>query len=352
MLGTYFYHEILRRTVIAFGTLFNTIYIRHNDSSGNQASEMLVPLAYAPIQKFLARIEQQPLSDGGRETISLPRMSFEMKGIAYDGSRKGSPVQTFKAINPSDNTKINKVFMPVPYNVSFDLNIITKLNEDALQIVEQILPFFQPAFNITVNLVSSIGEKRDIPIVLNSINMQDNYEGDFSERRYLIYTLNFTAKTNLFGPVVDNTDALIKKVKVDYYSDTNRVTAKREVRYTVTPRALKDYNDDNTTTLAEDINNKVTSFQVTDSVAFDAGTYIRIDNENMKIRSKDGNIITVFRAVDGTSAASHDSSTSIDVINAADDALIQQDDDFWFSTDIQFFNDGGKTYSPSTGTDY
>ena len=101
--------------------------------------------------------------------------------------------------------------MPVPYNVSFELNIITKLNEDALQIIEQkILPFFQPAFNVTVDLVSSIGEKRDIPIVLNTINFQDTYEGDYGER-YLIYTLNFTAKTNLFGPVVDNTDALIKE---------------------------------------------------------------------------------------------------------------------------------------------
>ena len=155
-------------------------------------------------------------------------MSFEMNGITYDPSRKGSPIQTFKAINPSDNTKINKVFMPVPYNLAFNLNIIAKLNDDALQIIEQILPFFQPAFNVTVDLVSSIGEKRDIPIVLNTITFTDNYEGDFTERRYLIYTLNFTAKTNLFGPVVDSTNALIKKVKTDFYTDTNRLTAKWE----------------------------------------------------------------------------------------------------------------------------
>ena len=155
-------------------------------------------------------------------------MSFEMNGITYDPSRKGSAIQTFKAINPSDNTKINKVFMPVPYNLAFNLNIIAKLNDDALQIIEQILPFFQPAFNVTVDLVSSIGEKRDIPIVLNTITFTDNYEGDFTERRYLIYTLNFTAKTNLFGPVVDSTNALIKKVKTDFYTDTNRLTAKWE----------------------------------------------------------------------------------------------------------------------------
>lgn len=351
MLGNYFYHEIIRRTVISFGTLFNDIHIRHKNADGTQASDMKVPIAYAPIQKFLARIEQQPLDNGGRETITLPRMSFEMKGIAYDSTRKGSPVQTFKAINPSDNKKINKVFMPVPYNVSFELNIITKLNEDALQIIEQILPFFQPAFNVTVDLVSSIGEKRDIPIVLNTINFQDTYEGDYSERRYLIYTLNFTAKTNLFGPVVDNTDALIKKVKVDYYADTRIKQAKREVRYTITPRALKDYNDDNTTVLAEDVNKKVTAFNVSDATALSDNAIIRIGSENMKVRSKDGNKITVFRGVDGTIIETHENGESIDIINAADDALIQQDDDFGFSTEIDFFTDGGRTYNPSTGGD-
>ena len=353
MLGNYFYHEILRKTVISFGTLFNDIYIRHNDNNGNQASEMLVPLAYGPIQKFLARIEQQPdLSRRQSSSLTLPRMSFEMNGITYDSSRKGSPVQTFKAINLLDNTKINKVFMPVPYNISFDLNIISKLNDDALQIIEQILPFFQPAFNVTVDLISSIGEKRDIPVVLNTITFTDNYEGDFTERRYLIYKLNFTAKTNLFGPIVDNTNALIKKVKTDFYSGTNRQIAKRDVRYTVTPRALKDYNDDNTTTLAENINTEVTEFDVSDATALVVDTYIRIGNENMQIKSKSGNTVTVFRSVDNTLLESHTTGDSIDVINNTDRDLIQQDDDFGFNTEILFFNDGGKTYSPSTGTDF
>ena len=120
-------------------------------------------------------------------------------------------------------------------------------------------------------------ERRDIPIVLNTINFQDTYEGDYSERRYLIYTLNFTAKTNLFGPVVDNTDALIKKVKVDYYADTRIKQAKREVRYTITPRALKDYNDDNTTVLAEDVNKKVTAFNVSDATALSDNAIIKLD---------------------------------------------------------------------------
>ena len=163
MLGTYFYHEILRKTVIAFGTLFNDVHIRHNDNTGKSISDMKVALAYGPMQKFLARIEQQP--DLNRATqITLPRMSFEMTNIAYDATRKASITQTFKA---SDGSNLRKVFMPVPYNIGFELNILVKLNDDGLQIIEQILPFFQPSFNLTVDLVSVIGEKRDISVVLD-----------------------------------------------------------------------------------------------------------------------------------------------------------------------------------------
>lgn len=231
MLGTYFYHEIIRKTIVSFGTLFNNIYIRHEDNNNNIVDETKVGLSYGPMQKFLAKIqEQSELSKS--VSINLPRMSFEMIGIQYDPTRKTSVTQTFKA---SDGQNIKKVFMPVPYNIEFELNIFTKLNDDALQIVEQILPFFQPSFNITVDLVNSIGEKRDVPIVLDSINFQDDYEGSFQTRRALIYTLRFTAKTYMFGPVSDTTEGIIRKVQVDTYSSTDIQTAKREMRYTVTP---------------------------------------------------------------------------------------------------------------------
>ena len=231
MLGTYYYHEIIRKTIVSFGTLFNAINIRHDDKAGNTYSELKVPLAYGPSQKFLARLEQQ--ADLNKPVgITLPRMSFEMNNVSYDSTRKTGVTQTFKA---SDGNNIKKVFMPVPYNIGFELNILTKLNDDALQIVEQILPYFQPSFNLTVDLVSVIGEKRDIPIVLETINFQDDYEGDFATRRALIYTLGFTAKTYLFGPVPSSTSGIIKKVQVDIAADTNTTTAKREMRYTVTP---------------------------------------------------------------------------------------------------------------------
>ena len=232
MLGTYFYHEIIRKTIISFGTLFNNIYIRHLNKDGTVADETKVGLSYGPSQKFLAKIQQQadlkkPIA------ITLPRMSFEMTSIQYDSTRKTSVTQTFKASDDAGNVK--KVYMPVPYNIGFELSIYAKLSDDILQIIEQILPFFQPSFNLTVDLIDSIGEKRDVPIVLDSIDMQDDYEGDFSTRRALIYTLRFTAKTYMFGPVADSTDGLIRKVQVDMYADTNTQTAKREVRYTVQP---------------------------------------------------------------------------------------------------------------------
>ena len=252
MLGNYFYHEIIRKTVIAFGTLFNDIYVRHDDQAGNVISELKVPVAYGPRQKFLARIQQQPDLNKAVQ-ITLPRMSFEITNISYDASRKAGITQTFKAPNKDNDDKLTKVFMPVPYNIGFELNILCKLQDGGLQILEQILPFFQPAFTLSIDLVKSIGEKRDIPMVLNSINQQDDYEGDFSTRRALIYTLAFTAKSFMFGHISNTPEGLIRKVQLDYYSDSNTRTAKRVQRYTVAAKAKKDYNEDNVIDTADDL---------------------------------------------------------------------------------------------------
>ena len=229
MLGTYFYHEIIRKTIISFGTLFNDISIRYTKKDGSILDETKVGLSYGPMQKFLAKIEQQEQLTKS-VAITLPRMSFEMTTIQYDSTRKTGVTQTFKANDTTDN-KTKKVFMPVPYNIGFELNIFSKLNDDALQIIEQILPFFQPSFNLTVDLASSIGEKRDIPIVLDSIDFQDDYEGSFQTRRALIYTLRFTAKTYLFGSIAETSEGLIRKVQADISSSTDTKTAKREMRY-------------------------------------------------------------------------------------------------------------------------
>ena len=242
MLGNYFYHEVIRKTIIGFGTLFNGIEVRHDTSDGTIVDIKRVPLAYGPAAKFIARLDQQPELNKA-VAITLPRMSFEMTSIAYDATRKAGITQTFKAKDVNNN-QLKKVFLPVPYNIGFELSLLTKLNDDALQVVEQILPFFQPSFSITIDLISSIGEKRDVPITLTNVNFQDDYEGDFSTRRALIYTFQFVAKTYLYGPIADNPEGLIKKVIVDQYASVDTVNARREMRYTATPTATKDYNSD------------------------------------------------------------------------------------------------------------
>ena len=225
MLGTYSYHEIFRRTVVAFGTLFNNIELRRS------TEVMKVPLAYGPKQKFLARLDQVPDPTNKRVQITLPRISFEINGIQYDSSRKVSPTQKIKFAKDADENK--NAFMPVPYNLSFELAIISKNQEDGLQILEQILPFFQPHYNLPVKLVPEIDETKDVPVILTSVDYEDDYENNFQTRRAIIYTLQFTVKTYLYGPVTDS--KTIKKVITDFYTDTNTTSAPREVRYTIQP---------------------------------------------------------------------------------------------------------------------
>ena len=323
----YFYHEILRKTVISFGTLFNGMVIKHTDSSDNTVSEIKVPLAYGPMQKFLARLEQS--ADLNKPVqMSLPRMSFEFIGLNYDATRKVTTTQQFITTGQD-----KKAYMPVPYNMAFELNIMTKLNDDMLQIVEQILPYFQPSYNLSVTLMGDISEKRDIPVILDSVTMNDDYEGDFSTRRALIYTLRFTAKTFLFGPIADASKDLIKKVSVGYLAGATgegaRVVA-RDVTYSVEPRATKNYDDNIATTISNDISNKVTTILVADASTITENSYIIIDSESMYVDSISNNTLTVKRAQDGTTAASHVAGTNVGTITAADNALIESGDDFGF----------------------
>ena len=234
MLGTYSYHEIFRRSVVAFGTLFNNIELRRSDEV------MKVPLAYGPKAKFLARLDQVPDPTNKRVQITLPRISFEINGLEYDSTRKVSPTQKVRIASTSEKNK--NMFMPVPYNLSFEMGIISKNQEDALQIVEQILPFFQPHYNLSIKLVPTMNETRDVPIVLTNVEYEDIYEGEFAVRRAITYTLQFTMKTYLYGPVTES--KVIKKTITDMYTDVNTTSAPREVRYTIQPNPISADSDD------------------------------------------------------------------------------------------------------------
>ena len=241
MLGQQFYHETIRKVIVAFGTMFNNVQLVRKDNDGNIIQTMKVPLAYGPRQKFLVRLnEDADLSKA--VAVTLPRIGFEIQNLSYDPARKLNRVQKYKKIKTGRSNKLETQFMPVPYNLSVQLYVMAKQSDDALQIVEQILPFFQPDYTLTINDMADMGIKRDVPIVLNSISYEDNYQGDFETRRALIYTLDFTAKFYLYGPVTST--SVIKTVQVDQYADLEDNAPKREQRYTVTPKPANAEADD------------------------------------------------------------------------------------------------------------
>ena len=245
MLGDYFYHESLRKIIIAFGTIFNNIHIHRKDSNGNVVQSLKVPLAYSPKEKFIARLDQQPdLVQDRRVAVTLPRMGFEISGLSYDPSRKLNRMGQIKKVRATstDGKVMNKQFNPVPYNISMNLYSFTSSAEGGLQIVEQILPFFQPDYTVTIRAIPNMNIVRDVPIILNSVNYEDTYSGDFTTRRAVVYTLGFTAKTYLYGPI--SQQKVIKQTQADMYTDTD-TTSKREQRIVITPNpTTADADDD------------------------------------------------------------------------------------------------------------
>ena len=241
MFGRRFYHESLRKVVVAFGTIFNNITIHRTDSNGNVVQSLKVPLAYSPKEKFLTRLEQQPNLDNREFSVTLPRMGFEIAGISYDPSRKLQKLGKFKAVKSTSTSIMDYQYNPVPYNISFNLFSFTATAEGGLQIIEQILPYFQPDYTVTINAIPSMGIKRDVPIILNSVSYEDTYDGSYTTRRAVNYTLNFTAKTYLYGPVYSQ--RVIKETQADMYSDTPQ--SSREERVIVVPNPTSaDANDD------------------------------------------------------------------------------------------------------------
>lgn len=130
---------------------------------------------------------------------TLPRMSFEITDYNYDSSRKTNRMQQIKG--PTANGSAPTVYTPVPYNVGINLYVLTKTQEDGLQIIEQILPTFTPEYTLTINTIPDMGIKMDVPIILNNVSVQDEYDGSFQERRFVTHTLSFTMKANLYGPI-------------------------------------------------------------------------------------------------------------------------------------------------------
>ena len=221
MFGTYFYHQTSRKMVVAFGSLFNNIEVRRTDSSDAVTEVIKIPLSYGPKDKMLVRISQDP-SLNPSVALPVPRMGFELTSMTYDGARKLNTMG--RNVKAGTTSGLKKQYNPVPYNWDFSLYVFVKNAEDGTQILEQILPFFTPEFTVTMTLVSGMSEKRDIPLVLNSVSSEDTYEGDFATRRSIIWTLSFVMKGFLYPAVSDNA-AVITSSVVDTHIMSAATTA-------------------------------------------------------------------------------------------------------------------------------
>ena len=247
MLGTQFYNQAVRKTVVSFGTLFNNIELK-KVVDGQVMEVEKVPLAYGPKQKFLYRLQGNP-TDGRKVAITLPRIYFEMTGIDYDAARKTPATQKYKTVINDEGKEVRTQYVPVPYNISFEVGILCKSQDDGLQILEQILPFFQPSFSMSLKFIPDMDEVRDVAVVLNSVDFDDEWEDDFSTRRSITYSMQFTAKSYIYGPYT-KADVIRKSRIIETIGDT--AVNKRHVELSYTPKAKTDINQDGQITAADD----------------------------------------------------------------------------------------------------
>lgn len=218
MLSKDFYHGLIRKYVVLFGSIFTDIYINRVDSDNNIIKTMLVPISYGPKEKFLARLLNDPTLSRPAAMV-LPRIAFQIVNMYYDADRKFPTTGKSYFVDKDSASGASYVYNPVPYNFDFELYVMVKNQEDGTRILEQILPFFTPEWNSTINLIDDYTIQKDIPIILNSVNVLDTYEGNFQDRRAIIWTLRFTLKGFLFGPLYKN--KLIKKVIVNFFTPSD-----------------------------------------------------------------------------------------------------------------------------------
>ena len=228
MFGDHFYHSTMRKSVAVFGTLFNNIQVVRKKADGSTINQIRVPLAYGPKDKYLARIDSSATSSMG---IKLPRMAFDITGITLDTTQKMAKRNIISETHGSDITKKKTIKHYTSYDIGMSLYILAKNQDDGLQIVEQILPYFQPEYNVTITPVEGFNYKQDVSVILGGISIDDQYEGDFTERRVLTYQLDFTMKMKFFGPTADQ--KIIREVNLDFHEKDNVGRTFEEMDFTV-----------------------------------------------------------------------------------------------------------------------
>jgi hypothetical protein len=281
MFGSQFYHQSIRKYVIMFGNMFNDIVVRRLDTTGVSLQSVAVPLAYGPKEKFLVRITQDPNLDQ-QVAIQLPRMGFEMTTLSYDGARRlAGTSRNVKVVD--DKNKLDFTYMPVPYDLNFNLYAYVRNADDGAQIMEQIVPYFGPEWTNQVKLIPEMSLIQDVPTILNTVSIEDTYEGNFENRRALIYTFDFTVKAYFYGPV--RRQGIIKRSQIDFGivagNTANRITVDdiartgRSSRIVVQPGLLA--NGSPTTNSAASI--PYTQIEATDDYGFCSNTFFFLDGK-------------------------------------------------------------------------
>ena len=313
MLGSTFYHQTIRKYVAAFGTLFNDINVERKNSGGTVIEKIKVPLAYGPKQKHV--LASQETTTVTRQTATrTPRMGFALTGVAYDSVRKLNTVGRNVAANTAAGTStLMTQYNPVPYNFDFTLYILVKNAEDGTQILEQILPFFTPEFTVTINTIPEMGIKADTPIVLNSADVSDEYEGDLDQRRTIIWTLSFLLKGYIYPDL--KTSSVIKTIEVNF-----RLTGS---------------DDSDVDDLVQDfiiLETTASSSASSDNILLETNNYERIMNETSSQDIGDASVKTRYTVIPSPSTATADS-------------------DYGFSETFEFF-EPSKNFDPETGEDF
>ena len=313
MLGSTFYHQTIRKYVAAFGTLFNDINVERKNSSGTVVEKIKVPLAYGPKQKHV--LASQETTTVARQTATrTPRMGFALTGVAYDSIRKLNTVGRNVAANTAAGTStLMTQYNPVPYNFDFTLFILVKNAEDGTQILEQILPFFTPEFTVTINTIPEMGIKADTPIILNSADVSDEYEGDLDQRRTIIWTLSFLLKGYIYPDL--KTSSVIKSIEVNF-----RLTGSDDSE-------VDDFVQDFII-----LETTASSSASSDYILLETDNYERIMNESSSQDIGDASVKTRYTVVPSPSTATADS-------------------DYGFSETFEFF-EPSKYFDPETGEDF
>ena len=345
MFGTYFYNETIKRAISIFGTLFNNIYIKKTKSDGTVLTQQIVPISYGPKQKFLLRLQDDAKArDGSVTSISLPRIAFELTGLDYDPTRQQNKlIRAEKRVLESGKRGFQ--YQPAPYNLTFSLSVLAKNVIDAIQVVEQILPYFQPEYTVAMKMVDSMDEVRDVPVILNSVAMEDMYEGAFEERRVIEYTLEFTMKLYFFGPVY--TGEVIKNVIERTYINDQVQTGftTSEIQGSGLVKEVKHYEP----AFGETANAVSNSTTVTFATAINSKISVGDEVFGTNLAT---NPTVISRAANGTnmvlsSAITIDADTTLKFVGSVDPT-----DTFVVAETVTFYDEGTtSTYSEDTAGD-